>query len=62
MVFCVGQFDGELLKDHKTIKTRRMKNFNEQMFLIDVASINWVKALGQIDDIDVPPMFQYTSE
>ena len=53
MIFCVRKFDGGLLKDHKTIKTRRMKNFNEQMFLMDVASINWVKALGQNDDINV---------
>ena len=30
-----------------------MKNFNEQMFLRDVANINWVKALDQTDDVNV---------
>ena len=53
MVYCVRKFESGVLKDHKTIKTRRMKKFNEQMFLMDVASINWVKALGQTDDINV---------
>ena len=53
MVYCVRKFEGGVLKDHKKIKTRRMKIFNEQMFLMDVASINWVKALGQTDDINV---------
>ena len=51
MVFCVRKFEGGVIKDHKTIKTRRMKNLNEQMFLNDVASINWIRALGQTDDI-----------
>ena len=27
MGFCVRKFDGGVLKDHKTIKTRRMKKF-----------------------------------
>ena len=40
IVFCVRKFQGGVIKDHKTIKTRRFKNFNEQMFLNDVASIN----------------------
>ena len=35
------------------IKTRRMNHFNEQMFLTDLASINWIRALGQADDINV---------
>ena len=53
MVFCVRKFEGGVIKDHKTIKARRMKNFNEQMFLNDVASINWIRALGQTDDINI---------
>ena len=53
MVFCVRKFEGGVIKDHKRIKTRRMKNFNEQMFLNDVAGINWIRALGQTDDIDI---------
>ena len=42
-----------MLKDHKTINTRRMKNFNEQMLLRDVASIDWVQALDHTDDVNV---------
>ena len=53
LVFCVRKFEGGVIKDHKTIKTRRIKNFNEQMFLNDVASINWLRALGQTDDINI---------
>ena len=53
MVFCVRKFEVGVLKDHKTIKTRRVENFNEQMFLTDVASINWIRALGQTDDINI---------
>ena len=53
MVFCVRKFEVGVLKDHKTIKTRRVENFNEQMFLTDVASITWIRALGQTDDINI---------
>ena len=53
MVFCIRKFEGGVIKDHKTIKTRRMKNFNEQMLLNDVVSINWLRALGQTDDINI---------
>ena len=41
------------MKGHKTIKTRRMKIVFEQMFLRLVASIDWVKALGPTDDINL---------
>ena len=30
-----------------------MKNFNKQMFLTDVTAIEWIRALGQTDDIDI---------
>ena len=53
MVFCVRTFECGVIKDHKMINTRRMKNFNEQIFLRDVASINLVKALDQTDDFNV---------
>ena len=42
-----------VIKDHKTIKMRRMNSFNEQMLLNDVASINWLRALCQTDDINI---------
>ena len=52
MVFCVRKFEGGVVNDHETIKARRMKNIKEQMFLNEVASINWLRALGQTDDIN----------
>ena len=53
MVFSVRKFEGGLLQDYTMIKPRRIKNFNKQMFLLNVANINWVKALDQRDDINV---------
>ena len=53
MVFCFPKFEVGILKDHKLIKARRMKNFPEQMFFNDVAIINWLRALGQTDDINI---------
>ena len=53
MIFCVRKFEGGVIKDHKMIKTQRMKNFNEQMFLSDIASIKWLRALSQTDDINI---------
>ena len=49
----IGSFFKADAKDYKTIKTQRMKNFNEVMFLTDVASINWIRALGQTDEINI---------
>ena len=40
MVYCIRKFNGAVEKSHKMIKTRKMKNFNEQAFLSDVAGIN----------------------
>ena len=39
MVFCVRKLRGALEKNHKVIQARSMKNFNEQAFVTDVASI-----------------------
>ena len=33
MVYCIRKFNGAVEKDHKVIKTRKMKNFNEDAFL-----------------------------
>ena len=52
MVFCVQKFNGSLQKEHKMIKSRRMKNFNEQAFL-DVAAISWGQEIGNSDDVNV---------
>ena len=53
MVFCVQKFNGSLQKEHKMIKSRRMKNFNEQAFLEDVAAISWEQEIGNSDDVNV---------
>ena len=53
MVFCVQKFNGSLQKEHKMIKSRRMKTFNEQAFLEDVAAISWEQEIGNSDDVNV---------
>ena len=53
MLYCVRKFNGNLKKDHKNIRTRIMKNFSEEAFLNDVASIDWEQVLGHSDDINV---------
>ena len=39
MVYCDRKFNGAVEKGQKTIKTRKMKNFNEEAFLADVSGI-----------------------
>ena len=41
MIYCIRKFNGAVEKDHKMIKTRKMKNFNEDEFLADVSAICW---------------------
>ena len=35
------------------IKTRKMKNFNEEAFLADVSGISWEQMLTATDNIDI---------
>ena len=53
MVYCIRKYNGSDEKDHKMIKTRKMKNFDEQAFLSDVSSIWWVGMLNETDGINV---------
>ena len=53
MVYCIRKFNGAVEKGHKMIKTRKMKNFNEEAFLADVSGICWEQVLNETDDIDV---------
>ena len=53
MVYCIRKFNGAVIKDHKVIKTRKMKHFNEEAFLADVSSIFWGQMVTQTDDIDI---------
>ena len=52
MVYCIRKFNGAVDKDHKVIKTRKMKNFNEDAFLADVSGICWEQMLSETDDIN----------
>ena len=52
MVYCIRKFNGAVEKDHKMIKTRKMKNFNEDAFLADVSGICWEQMLTETDDIN----------
>ena len=52
MVYSIRKFNGAVEKRHKMIKTLKMKNFNEQAFLSDVASINWEQMFTETDDIN----------
>ena len=35
------KFRGTLNKQHKEIKTRHMKDFDQELFLADLASVDW---------------------
>ena len=49
MVYCIHKFNGAVERDHKIIKTRKMKNFSKDafylMFLISAGSILPVKLM-----------------
>ena len=53
MVFCIRKYNGAVEKDHKMIKTRKMKNFDELAFLSDVSGICWEGMLNETDDVNV---------
>ncbi len=52
MVYCIRKFNGALEKDHKLIKIRKMKRFDESAFLIDVSGICWEQVVTETDDIN----------
>ena len=47
-------------KSHKTIKTRKMKHFDEEAFLADVSGMCWEQMLTETDDINL--LVSYWSE
>ena len=53
LVYCIRKFNGAVEKDHKMIKTRKMKHFNEEAFLADGSAICWEQILTETDDINV---------
>ena len=50
MVYCIHKFNGTVDSDHKIIKTRKMKNFNQDAFLSDVSNICWEHIVSKTDD------------
>ncbi len=52
MVYCIRKFNGAVEKSHKVIKTRKMKNLNEDAFLADVSVICWEQLATVSDDIN----------
>ena len=52
MVYCIRKFNGAVEKDHKIIKTRTIKNFNQDAFLSDVSSICWEHIASKTDDVN----------
>ena len=53
LVYCIRKFNGAVEKGHKNIKTRKMKNFNEEAFLADVTGICWEQILPETDDTNL---------
>ena len=53
MVYCIRKCNGAVEKGHKMTKTRKMKHFNEEAFLADVAGICWEQMLLETDVINV---------
>ena len=60
MVYCIRKFNGAVEKSYKTIKTRKMKHFNEEAFLANVSGICWEQMLTETDDINF--LVSYWSE
>ena len=53
VVYVVRKYFGSLKPQHKMITTRQMKNFDEELFLGDLASVDWrsiVSDSGSLDD------------
>ena len=52
MVYCNRKFNGAVKRDHKIIKSRKMKNVSPYAFLFDVSSICWEHILKITDDVN----------
>ena len=51
-VYCIRKFNGTVERDHKIIKTLKMKNFNQYAFLSDVSNICWEHIVSKTDDVN----------
>ncbi len=53
LIYMVRKFNGSLHKQHKSILTRSMKNFDETQFLNDLLSVDWKSIVSNTDDISI---------
>ena len=53
LVYAVRKFRGTLNKQHKVIRTRQMKEFDKELFLADLASVDWHSLLHCPADINL---------
>ena len=53
LVYAIRKFRGNIPCNHKMIKTRQMKNFNEELFLKDLVNVDWQQILTCSQDINV---------
>ena len=47
MVYCIRKYNGGVAKDHKIIKTREIKHFDQQAVLSNVPGIWWGRGDAQ---------------
>ena len=52
MVYCIRKINGTVERDHKIIKTRKIKNFNQDAFLSHVSNICWEHIVSKTDDMN----------
>ena len=52
MVYCIRKFNGAIAADHKIIKTRKMKNFNQDAFLSEISNICWEHIVSKTDNVN----------
>ena len=53
LVYAARKSHGALNKEHKILKTRQMKYFTKELFLADLASIDWHSLLHCPADINL---------
>ena len=52
MVYVVRKYFGSLKPQHKMITTPQMKNFDEELFLDDLASVDWQAIVSDSVSLD----------
>ena len=52
VVYVVRKYFGSLKPQHKMITTRQIKNFDEELFLGDLASVDWQAIVSDSESLD----------